>query len=137
VLEAGETDTEICVTENWRLLLLTPFTVMPTLPVVAPLGTVATTAVALQVVAVADSPLKLTMLVPCVCPKFIPAMVTAVPTGPEVGDRLVIIGAVETCESAEVEVLNAARVAIQLLPGDNVQVAANGPASACTPSSSA
>jgi len=135
VLEAGETATDICVTENWMLLLVTPFTVMFTLPVVVPLGTVAATAVALQLFAVAGSPLKLTMLEPCVWPKFVPVIVTVVATGPETGDRLVIIGVVVFCEL--VVVLNAARVAIQLLAGDKVQVAANGPASACTPSSSA
>ena len=137
MLKAGETATDICVTENWMLLLVTPFTVIFALPVVAPLGTVAATAVALQLVAVASSPLKLTMLAPCVCPKLVPAIMTVVPTGPEAGDRLVIVGAGRACELVEVEVLNAARVAIQLLAGDKVQVAANDPACACTPSSSA
>ena len=48
--------------------------------------------VLLQLVGVAVVPLKFTMLVPCVTPKFAPVIVTAVPTGPEVGDRLVIVG---------------------------------------------
>ena len=38
-------------------------------------------------------PLNATVLVPCVAPKFVPVMVTDVPTGPEVGDKLVMLGA--------------------------------------------
>src|SRR5438105_13692911 len=72
-------------------LLATPPTVTTTLPVVAPLGTDATMLVALQLVVLAVVPLKVT--VPVV-PKFAPVMVTAVPTGPEVGFRLVMAGAV-------------------------------------------
>jgi hypothetical protein len=34
-----------------------------------------------------------TALVPCVAPKFAPLIVTAVPTLPDVGDRLVMFGA--------------------------------------------
>src|SRR6201981_1069586 len=52
--------------------------------------------VALQLVTVAAVPLKVTVLVPCVDPKFVPVIVTAVPTGPEVGDRLVILGVDDT-----------------------------------------
>jgi hypothetical protein len=48
--------------------------------------------VPLQLVAVAFVPLKLTVLVPCVPPKLLPAIVTEVPTAPEVGFRLVIFG---------------------------------------------
>jgi hypothetical protein len=40
----------------------------------------------------ADMPLKLTMLVPCVDPKPLPAMVTDAAIAPEVGDRLEIVG---------------------------------------------
>jgi len=39
---------------------------------------------------------KFTVLVPCVDPKLLPEIVTAVPTGPEVGDRLPIVGKVVT-----------------------------------------
>lgn len=48
--------------------------------------------VALQPVGVAVVPLKVTALLPCVAPKFIPVIVTEVPTGPEVGDKLVMLG---------------------------------------------
>src|SRR5947208_10017433 len=76
-------------------LLATPPTLTTTLPVVAPVGTGATIEVALQLVGVAAVPLKVTVLLPWVAPKFEPAMVTEVPTGPEVGDRLVMLGAAE------------------------------------------
>jgi hypothetical protein len=51
-------------------------------------------AVVLQLVGVAAVPLNVTVLVTCVAPKLIPAMVTEVPTGPEVGDRLKMLGPV-------------------------------------------
>ena len=51
--------------------------------------------VALQLVGVAAVPLNATMLDPGVDPKFVPVMVTEVPTAPEVGFRLVILGAGE------------------------------------------
>src|SRR6266436_1036367 len=73
--------------------LATPLTVTTTLPVVAPVGTGATRLVALQLVGVAVVPLKVTVLVPCVAPKFVPVIVTDVPTVPEVGFRLVMVGA--------------------------------------------
>jgi hypothetical protein len=73
-------------------LLATPPTVTTTFPFVAPLGTGATILVALQLVGVAAVPLNVIVLVPCVAPKLSPAMVTEVPTGPEVGDRLKMAG---------------------------------------------
>src|SRR2546427_13273410 len=51
--------------------------------------------VALQLVGVAAVPLKVTVLVPCVDPKFVPLIVTEVPTGPEVGEKPVMLGAAE------------------------------------------
>ena len=59
----------------------------------APEGTVTAMLVALQLVAAAVTPLKVTVLAPCVAPKFVPLMVTAVPTAPVFGVRLVILGA--------------------------------------------
>ncbi len=50
--------------------------------------------VADQLVGVAVVPLNVTVLVPCVAPKFAPVIVTEVPTGPLAGVRLVIVGAV-------------------------------------------
>src|SRR5438132_10014029 len=77
-------------TVKFTPLLAIPPTVTTTLPVVAPLGADATMLVALQLVVLAVVPLKVT--VPVV-PKLAPLMVTAVPTGPEVGFRLVMAGA--------------------------------------------
>jgi hypothetical protein len=48
--------------------------------------------VALQLLGVAAVPLKLTVLLPCVTPKFAPLRVTEVPTGPDAGDTLVMLG---------------------------------------------
>ncbi len=74
-------------------LLATPPTVTTRFPVVAPVGTGATMLVALQLVGVAAVPLNLTVLVPCVAPKFAPVIVTDVPTNPDVGFKLVTLGA--------------------------------------------
>jgi hypothetical protein len=49
--------------------------------------------VPLQLVGMACTPAKETVLVPCVVPKFAPEIVTAVPTTPELGLKLVILGA--------------------------------------------
>src|SRR5437867_6768621 len=73
-------------------LLFTPATVTTTFPVVAPLGTGATMLVALQFVGVAGVPLNVTVLVPCVPPKLVPPIVTEVPTAPDVGDKLAMLG---------------------------------------------
>jgi hypothetical protein len=79
-------------TVNDTPLLATPFTVTTTFPVVAPLGTVVTIEVALQLLAVAVVPLNFTVLVPCELPKPLPAIVTDAPTAPDVGERLLILG---------------------------------------------
>src|SRR5260370_1453402 len=71
------------VTVKLPPLLATPPTVTTTLPVVAPVGTGTTTLVALQLVGTAATPLNFTVLVPCVAPKFAPAIVTGVPTTPD------------------------------------------------------
>jgi hypothetical protein len=64
-------------------LLDLPPTVTMMLPVVAPVGTGTTMVVALQLVGVAATPLNVTVLDPCVAPKFVPLMVTGVPAGPD------------------------------------------------------
>jgi len=74
-------------------LLALPPTVTITLPVVAPLGTVATIEVLLQLaILVAVVVLNLTVLEPCVDPKFAPLIVTDAPTAPDVGDKLLMLG---------------------------------------------
>ncbi len=80
------------VTEKFTPLLATPPTVTTTFPVVAALGTGTTMLVALQPVGVANVPLKATVLDPWLAPKFVPVIVTELPTAPEVGLRLVILG---------------------------------------------
>jgi hypothetical protein len=72
------------VTVKLTPLLATLPTVTTTLPVVAPAGTGVTMLVALQLVGVDATPLNLTVLVPCVAPKFTPAIVTDAPTNPDV-----------------------------------------------------
>ena len=83
------------ITVKFTPLLAAPLTLTTTFPVVAPAGTDVAMLVALQLVTVAVVPLKVTVLVPCVAPKFVPVIVTAVPTGPEVADRLAMIGVVD------------------------------------------
>lgn len=63
-----------------------------TLPVAAPAGTGTTMLVALQLVGVAAIPLKVTVLLPCVGPKFAPVIVTGDPTIPDAGERLMMLG---------------------------------------------
>src|SRR5436309_9382884 len=82
----------VAATVNVTPLLATLDTVTTTLPVVAPLGTGTAMLVALQLVGVPAVPLNLTVLVPCVVPKFAPLIVTGVPAIPEVGLRLVMLG---------------------------------------------
>jgi hypothetical protein len=81
------------VTVKLTPLLATPPTVTTTLPVVAPAGTLVTMLVALQLVGVAAIPLNFTVLVPCVAPKSAPAIVTVAPSAPDVGFKLVMLGA--------------------------------------------
>ncbi len=71
-------------TMNAVTLLATPETVTVIFPVRAPAGTAATILVALQlVIDVAAIPPKVTVLAPCVAPKFVPVMVMDAPTAPE------------------------------------------------------
>jgi hypothetical protein len=80
------------VTVKLTPLLATPPTLTTTFPLVAPEGTEVTRLVALQLVTVATVWLKVTVLVPCVAPKFVPAIVTVDPIPPDVGVKLVIAG---------------------------------------------
>lgn len=93
-------------------LLAVPETVTTTFPVVAPVGTVATMLVALQLVAVAEVPLNFTVLLPWGEPKFVPVIVTVAPTAPDVGDRLVIVGAAACVSIAVKNRKHAARMGI-------------------------
>jgi hypothetical protein len=97
-------------------LLAEPDTVTTTFPVVAPVGTVATMLVILQLVTVADVPLNLTVLLPCVEPKPDPEIVTEAPTAPEVGVRLVIAGAAATLLKLKRDKAQRNRIVLQM-PG--------------------
>ena len=72
-------------------LLATPDTVTTTFPVVAPFGTDVTMVVLFQLVVVAVVPLNFTLF-PEDVPKLVPVIVTEVPTGPDVTERLVMLG---------------------------------------------
>jgi hypothetical protein len=90
--EVGERLVIWVVTVNVTPLLANPPTVTTTGPVVACVGTIVAILVELQLVGAAVAPLNVTELVPCVVPKFDPVIVTVVPTKPEVGDKLLILG---------------------------------------------
>ncbi len=80
-------------TVNVTALLGIGFVVTTTGPVVAPVGTGATMTVLFQLLGVAVTPLKVTLLRFWLAPKFEPFIVTAVPIGPELGERLVMTAA--------------------------------------------
>src|SRR5207245_4442585 len=73
----------VAATVKFNALLAAPPTDTTTGPVVVPLGTGTRMLVALQLVGVAAVPLNVTVLVPCIVPKFAPAIVTGVPTAPD------------------------------------------------------
>jgi hypothetical protein len=74
------------------LVAVLPATVTVIFPVVAPAGTDVVMLVAVLAVAVAVVPLKRTVLFAGVVLKFVPVIVTVVPSGPEAGVKLVIVG---------------------------------------------
>jgi len=97
VPESEQFVVQLGVTVKADPLLATLNTVTTTLPVVAPAGTGTVMLVELQLVAVpAETPLKVTVLDPCVVPKFVPVMVIGVPTGPEARLSEVMLGGANT-----------------------------------------
>jgi hypothetical protein len=102
------------MTVNGTALLVTPPTVTTTDPVVAPAGTGALMLLALQLVGDVAVPLNVTVLAPCATPKFVPAIVTAVPTAPDVGFTLVRLGGGGGGPPLIVTLLN---VAVVVTPG--------------------
>src|ERR1017187_9435621 len=83
------------VTVKLSPLLDLPFTMTTTFPVVAPAGAATTMLVSVKLVGSAAVPIYCTVLIPGVVPKFVPVIVTTVPTGPVVIDRLVMLGAID------------------------------------------
>jgi hypothetical protein len=77
------------VTVKFTPLLATPPTVTTTFPVVAPVGTDVAMLVEVQLVVAAGVPLNVTVPED---PKLVPVIVTAVPTIPDVGFRLIMLG---------------------------------------------
>jgi hypothetical protein len=84
------------VSVNVIPLLCNPLTTTTTGPVVTLLGAETVMLVAVQLEGPASSPLNKTALVLWVEPKFVPVMVTACPGGPDVTDRLVMLGTATT-----------------------------------------
>lgn len=74
-------------------MLARPLIVTTTFPVVAPTGTVVVIAVCDQLIGVAATPLKVIVFPAALDLKFVPEIVTLVPTGPELGDSVEITGA--------------------------------------------
>ena len=79
-------------TMNSMPLLARSSAVTMMFPVVALSGSTAVMLVPLQLVGDNKTPLSVTVLPPCVAPKFVPVMITDVPTGPALGDRAVMLG---------------------------------------------
>ena len=98
------------ITVKGAPLLASPPTVTTTFPEIAPPGTGATMLVALQEVGTAAVPLKVTVLVLCVAPKFAPDIVTKVPDGPDAGFKPAMLGGVPPPPAAA---LNAAKTTPQ------------------------
>ncbi|HTV60667.1 MAG TPA: hypothetical protein VMJ93_17470 [Verrucomicrobiae bacterium] len=94
VPEVGDRPIIFGMTVKLLPLLDTPKTLTTTLPVVASEGTGTTMLVEPQVVGVAATPLNVTVLLPWVDPKFEPLIVMDVPTIPDVGDKLEMLGLV-------------------------------------------
>jgi len=91
--DVGETAAITGGTVNVTPLLVAPPTRTVIDPAEAPLGTGTVMLVALQLDGLLGTPLNKTLLDPCVVPKFDPVIVTAVPTGPESGEILAMLGA--------------------------------------------
>ena len=83
-------------------LAIPPAAVTTTLPVVAPVGTVATMLLALQLVTVAAVPLNFTEPLPCDGPKLLPAIVMEEPTAPVPGVSVLMLGADVTVNTTPV-----------------------------------
>src|SRR5258705_12309754 len=89
------------------LATLLTVTTTPTVPFAMPDGTAAMIDVLCQLLTDAATPPKLIVLDPCELPKLLPLTVTDVPDAPEVGERLVMLGA---ANSAVVQQIVKARV---------------------------
>ena len=91
---------------------MSAFTVTVMVPVVAPVGTVVVMLVAVDAVTVAATPLKFTVLLAGVVLKFVPVMVTVVPTGPLAGAKLAIVGGMKTVNEEALVAVSAFTVTV-------------------------
>lgn len=90
--DVGETEPITGLTVKLTLLLATPLTVTTTGPVVAFTGTATVILPVFQLAAVAVTPLNVSVLEPWLEPKFEPVMITDVPTAPDFGEMLLMVG---------------------------------------------
>lgn len=89
---------------NEKLVLLVTFnpaTVTRIGPVVVPAGTVTVKLVAVLAVTMASTPLNVTVLLEGVVLKFVPDIVTELPTFPDVGEKLLMVGGEATAASTK------------------------------------
>src|SRR6266403_1346025 len=118
--------TIVGVSVKFTVLLAKPPTVTTTatVPAVPLLGAGTTMLVALQLFGVAATPLNVTVLVPCKAPKFVPVIVTEVPTGPDGGLKEAMLGGRLPPAAA----LKAASNAPPFSEGDSAAPTETGPA---------
>lgn len=90
--EVGEIDVSTGGSVKVLPGLAIPSTVTTTGPVEPAAGAGTVMLVSLQAVGVPGAPLKVTVLLPCSKPKPVPVSVTTVPTVPEEGDKLLMLG---------------------------------------------
>jgi len=88
-----------------ELVTVTPLVVTEIVPSVAPAGTEVVILIAVEAVTTANVPLNLTMLFDGVVLKFVPEIVTIVPTAPSVGSKLVMVGDGSTVKFDELEIV--------------------------------
>src|SRR4051812_9779044 len=108
---------------NVAELLAAPPTVTTTLtaPFVRPDGTTAVIEPFAHAVVCATTPPNVTVLEPLVDPKRLPAMVTEVPDGPDVGDKLVILGLTANRGAAETNKKARTMIAANATRGERIQ----------------
>lgn len=94
-------------------LLATPPTVTTTGPVVEFAGTGTVMEVSFQLVGLPAVPLNVTVLVPCGYPNPLPLIVTELPIGPVVGERLVMVGPAASTEQAEESMIERAKMVVR------------------------
>src|SRR5262245_21344769 len=106
-------------TTTYPGLLDAPETATSTVPVTAPVGTVAVICVSVQTVGVAGIPMNVTSLVPCEAPNPVPVICTDAPTVVSKGLMLVMTGLEELAATRRLT------VPTPVLPAPSVTVMLN------------